>query len=304
MLCILNLVSYLAGPEYNKNIFLVLTSSLIVEIKIGKNVDPIRSDTKSKYVYLPESDSEISSISSSNASTRQSSRPESVVTNQSYQSSQYSANQRGTARQGRGRGGGKYQRGITNRRGTQRPVQAAQSTQSLSSNQQLNNPVDNFKSDIYNVGADELLTVEEYMSEYEISEWQYPNLSYCRPYNDGAKLDLSKIVEEGRKKTKAKPEVDPNDRWEPEVPKQQRFIFANEIKRKGNEGVDNGDMIGVVGAEISYDMEGIATEYIVLERGNKRIQSFHAQLEPFKTGETLLQHFYLKTYLSFIINHQ
>ena len=86
------------------------------------------------------------------------------------------------------------------------------------------------------------------------------------------------------------------DCWSSSIPKAPQFIFANEIKRKGGPGVDNGDMIGAVAGQLSYDNNGIAREYIILESGNKRIQSFYAEYtDSFRSDEILLQHFYMKT---------
>ena len=70
------------------------------------------------------------------------------------------------------------------------------------------------------------------------------------------------------------------------------IIYANEIRRTGNNGTDRGSMALPIDAKLNY-IDGKSNEYLVLERGNCRVQSFKTSRPG--DNEELLEHFYLYT---------
>ena len=79
-----------------------------------------------------------------------------------------------------------------------------------------------------------------------------------------------------------------------------RSIHANEIKRKGGMGVDLGDINIPIDAILQTCKEGIGHSYLVLERGNCRVQAFDGSREPVGTqyeNRDLLQHQYIERYI-------
>ena len=76
-----------------------------------------------------------------------------------------------------------------------------------------------------------------------------------------------------------------------------RSIHANEIKRKGSMGVDLGDINIPIDAILQTGSDGVGHSYLVLERGNARVQAFDGSRDPIGTeyeNRDLLQHQYIE----------
>jgi len=136
-----------------------------------------------------------------------------------------------------------------------------------------------------------LMSVTAYIEKFQL-EKNYPHKRLeIKPEQI---FSLQELHFEGKKLEKSAPEED--SCWGSSGP--FRTIHANEIKRKGNMGVDIGDINIPIDAILQTGSDGVGHSYLVLERGNCRVQAFdgsRGQVGTQYENRELLQHQYIES---------
>jgi len=236
---------------------------------------PSMSETASSIASLPSISSRAPSelsFETSNADNR----ALSIYSEADHFSSVPSAPSRGTSSYGRARAPRRGQPRNTRGGGIHRPIDIPTVDSTVAKNTEQ--------------AVEPLMSVDEYIEKFQL-EKNYPHKRLdLRPEK---LFSLQKIHMEGKKLEKPSEE---DSAWGSPGP--FRSIHANEIKRKGSIGVDLGDINIPIDAILQTGSDGVGHSYLVLERGNSRVQAFDGNREPVSTqyeNRDLLQHQYIES---------